>query len=55
VPFVHTHFGSATHLLSTFLGVLMVGTLWKLAAMHGVRSRRAWVAGLSRAALFQFN
>jgi hypothetical protein len=55
VRVVHTHFGSATHLFSTFLGVLMVGTLWKLGWMHGTKSRRPWVAGLARAALFQFN
>lgn len=51
---MHTHFGSATHLASTFLGVLVAGTFWRLAWMHGVKSRNQHVAGLSRAALSQF-
>lgn len=51
---VYTHFGSATHALGTFLGVAVIGGLWRLAAMHGLGSRRPWVRGLSRAALFQY-
>jgi hypothetical protein len=51
---MHTHFASATHLASTFLGVLLVGTLWRLAAMHGLLSRNAHVRGLSRAAMTQY-
>jgi hypothetical protein len=51
---MHTHFGSATHLLSTFFGVLIAGTFWRLAWFHGLGSRNHHVQGLSRAALSQF-
>jgi hypothetical protein len=51
---MHTHFGSATHLFSTFLGVLIAGTFWRLFWMHGLLSRSRHVQGLSRAALSQF-
>lgn len=51
---MHTHFGSATHLFSTFLGVLIAGTFWRLAWMHGVTSRNRHVQGFSKAALTQF-
>jgi len=40
---MHTHFGSGTHLLSVFLGVVLAGTLWRL----------SWQA-IARAALFQY-
>lgn len=30
---VHTHVG-AIHLVTAFLGVVLVGTLWRLIAMH---------------------
>lgn len=51
---MHTHFGSATHLFATFLGVLVAGSFWRLAWMHGLKSRNQHVAGLARAAFFQF-
>jgi hypothetical protein len=55
---VHTHFGSATHLGATFLGVLLAGTFWKLSWMHvlshGVKRGSKTVQGFARAALFQF-
>lgn len=51
---MHTHFGSATNLLSTFLGVLIAGTFWRLAWMHGLLSKNRHIQGLSRAALSQF-
>lgn len=51
---MHTHFGSATHLLSTFLGVLIAGTFWRLVWLHGLASDNRHVQGLSRAALSQF-
>lgn len=50
----HTHFGSATHLGSTFLGVAIFGTLWRLVAMHGLRSSRPLFRGLARAMLLQY-
>jgi hypothetical protein len=54
VRFVHTHFGSATHLGSTFLGVLLLGGLWRLGWMHALTSPRPWLRGLARAALVQY-
>lgn len=50
----HTHFGSATHVAATFLGVLAAGTFWRIAAFHGLRSSRPLIRGLSRMALFQY-
>lgn len=50
----HTHFGSATHVAATFLGVLAAGTLWRIAAFHGLRSSRPLIRGLARMALFQY-
>jgi hypothetical protein len=51
---MHTHFGSATHLLATFLGVLIAGTFWRLVWMYGLSTSNRHVQGLSRAALSQF-
>ena len=55
---MHTHFGSATHLLATFLGVLVAGTFWRLAWMHAlafsVKRNLGVLGGLARAALAQF-
>jgi hypothetical protein len=50
----HTHFGSATHIAATFLGVLFAGTVWRLAAFHGLRSNRPLIRGWARMALFQY-
>jgi hypothetical protein len=50
----HTHFGSVTHALASFLAIAMVGTGWRLAAFHGVRSRRPLIRGLARMMLFQY-
>ncbi len=51
---IHTHFGSATNLISTFLGVLIAGTFWRLAWLHGLASKNTHVRGFARAALTQF-
>jgi hypothetical protein len=55
---MHTHFGSATHLGSTFFGVLLVGTFWRLSWMHvlsaGQKSGSKTMQGLAKAALFQY-
>lgn len=51
---MHTHFGSATHLAATFLGVLLAGTLWRLSWLHALRSPRRWLRELAKAALFQY-
>lgn len=51
---MHTHFGSGTHLIGTFLGVIVAGTFWRLAWMHGLTAQNRHVRGLARAALTQF-
>jgi hypothetical protein len=51
---MHTHFGSATHLAATFLGVLIAGTFWRLAWLHAMTSKNTTVQGLAQAALVQF-
>jgi len=55
---VHTHFASATHLLATFLGVVIAGTFWRLFWMHtmafGSKRGSRVLQGLSKAALAQF-
>jgi hypothetical protein len=51
---MHTHFGSATHLAATFLGVLIAGTFWRLGALHLMSSKNLHVQGLAKAALVQF-
>jgi len=50
----HTHFASATHMVSSFLGVLFVGTVWRLGCAHGVTSRSRWIRGLARAGFLQY-
>lgn len=54
----HTHFGSATHLAATFLGVLVAGTFWRLAWLHvlqwGKKSSNKHAEGFAKAALLQF-
>jgi accessory gene regulator protein AgrB len=50
---VHTHFGSATHLIGATLEVLLAFTFLRFAAYHGVHSRHALVSGLSKALLVQ--
>ncbi len=50
----HTHFGSATHIAATFLGVLFAGTVWRLAAAHGLKAKSPTVRGLARAAFVQY-
>ena len=51
---MHTHFGSITMAVAAFLSVILVGTLWRLLAYHGLTFRNRTVQGLSRAALNQF-
>jgi hypothetical protein len=51
---MHTHFGSGTHILATFLGVVIAGTFWRLSWLHGLGSRNPHIRGLARAALTQF-
>jgi hypothetical protein len=51
---MHTHFGSATHLGATFLGVLLAGTFWRLAWMHLMAVQNPTIQGLAKAALAQY-
>lgn len=51
---MHTHFGSATHLASTFVGVLLAGTLWRLIAMHALLSKSPTVQGIGKTMLTQY-
>lgn len=55
---MHTHFGSATHLVSTFLGVLIVGTFWRIVNLRILafahKSNKKHLAGLAEAALGQY-
>jgi len=55
---MHTHFGSATHALATFLSVLIVGTFWRMSWLHvlafGVKRSNRHAQGFAHAALSQF-
>lgn len=50
---LHTHFGSATHLLGAVLEVALGFTFLKLVGYHGLRSRHQLVRGLAGALLVQ--
>ena len=52
---MHTHFASGTFSISAFLGVVILGSFWKLAWLHAGSSRNPTVRALSAAALFQYN
>lgn len=53
---MHTHFGSATLLLQTFLGVLIAGTFWRIGWMHVLAKSGSnkHAQGFAKAALAQF-
>lgn len=55
---MHTHFGSATHLGSTFLGVLVAGAVWRTSWLHvlaaGHKRGSKHLQGFARAALYQY-
>jgi hypothetical protein len=51
---MHTHFGSATTLASTFISVLLAGTLWRLLGMHALISKSPTVRGIGKAMLTQY-
>lgn len=55
---MHTHFGSATNMLSTLLNVLIAGTFWRIGWMHllalGMKRNLHVLSGLARAALAQY-
>jgi len=51
---MHTHFGSATFGFAAFLSVVVFGTLWRVAWLHGLASKNRHVQGFAKAALTQF-
>jgi hypothetical protein len=50
---MHTHF-SAMNALNTFLAVLIVGSLWRLASAHLAAANNETAAHLGRAMAFQY-
>lgn len=55
---MHTHFGSATHGTSTFLSVLIYGSVWRMGWMHvlayGHKKNNRHAIGIAKAGLFQY-
>ena len=52
---MHTHFASGTLAISTFISVVIVGTLWKLGWARAAQSQNPTIRALASAALFQYN
>ena len=50
---MHTHVG-AIQLVSAFLGVVLVGTLWRVGAAHLVASDSATAKQVGKAMAFQY-
>lgn len=50
---MHTHF-SAMGALSAFFAVIILGTLWRLAASHMMNSNRPGLVSLGQAMVFQY-
>jgi hypothetical protein len=50
---VHTHI-SATHLIPGFLGVVLVGTFWRLTAAHLGASSNSTAKNIAKAMAFQY-
>lgn len=50
---MHTHF-SAIAAANAFLGVVIVGTLWRLASLHLAASKSPQLAHLGAAMHFQY-
>jgi hypothetical protein len=50
---VHTHFSAMTA-LNIFLGVLIVGTLWRLSSYHLIASNNDSLAHVGKAMAFQY-
>lgn len=51
---LHTHF-SWVGAAQAFLAVVIIGTVWKLAAMHMVASGNDTLATVGKGMLFQYN
>jgi len=52
-PPMHTHVG-ALHLVTAFIGVALVGTLWRLSAFHLTASSNPSLAKAGKAMLVQY-
>lgn len=50
---MHTHF-SAMAALNLFLGVLIVGTLWRLSAYHLIANKNDSLSHIGKAMAFQY-
>jgi hypothetical protein len=50
---MHTHF-SPMAAANVFLGVLIIGTLWRIATLHAVASGNSAVSNLGKAMSFQY-
>lgn len=50
---MHTHFSAMTA-LNIFLGVLIVGTLWRLSSYHLIASSNESLAHVGKAMAFQY-
>jgi hypothetical protein len=50
---MHTHVG-ALHLVTAFLGVVLVGTLWRISAAHLVAMDNGTAKGVGKAMSFQY-
>lgn len=51
---MHHHLGSAFFMLGGFLSVIIVGTFWRLAALHMATARSTQVQKFGRTMLFQY-
>jgi hypothetical protein len=50
---LHTHF-SAVSALSTFVAVLIVGTMWRLVAYHLIASANPRISQIGQGMAFQY-
>jgi hypothetical protein len=48
------HHASALHLITIFLGVVLIGTFWRLAAAHLAISKNGTARQAGRAMAFQY-
>lgn len=53
-PFMHSHVGSFMHSVAFFLGVVIIGTLWRLLALHALASSSARLQKFGSVMLFQY-
>ena len=51
---MHTHFGSITSAVAAFLHVILIGTLWRIGALHLAGSTNPTLRGIGRAMGVQY-